>query len=186
MDLNLLKRFSLTLTLLCCLSSAANAALITTEFSELVANQGTVEIKLSLANGEIFNGFSVYFAEDTFADLAIITSPVDWDSLVFQPDALLGAGVFDSFNTTGLSSGVARVSFTYLGGVPFQPSLQSLAYELYDTEFEVINSGVSSVAAPVVSVPESSSLILLMMGLFALCLHRHVRKTNGIFQSCIH
>lgn len=168
MKLNLLTKISLLFTFLLCVCNPARAALITTEFSELVGNQGTVDINLTLASGENLSGFSLYFSENIFSDLAIITSPTNWDSIVLQPDFLLGAGLFDSYNPAGLAAGFARLSFTYLADVPFQ----ALAYDLYDADFQVIASGTTTNVTA--AVPESSSAILLMFGLIALGL-RHMR-----------
>lgn len=170
MKLNYFKSISLLFTFLFCVANPAKAALITTEFSELVGNQGTVEINLSIASGENFSGFSLYFSETLFSDLDIIFSPADWDSLVVQPDALLGAGLFDSYNPAGLSSGVARVSFTYLSTLPFD----ALAYDFYDADFSIVESGSSTnVTTP---VPESSSTILLLLGLIAVALRQSTKR----------
>ncbi|MEN0037912.1 MAG: PEP-CTERM sorting domain-containing protein [Cellvibrio sp.] len=164
---SLFKKISLLCTLLFCMINPAKAALITTEFSNLVGNEGTVDINLSLSNGETFNGFSLYFSENLFSNLTIISAPTEWDSVVFQPDSLLGAGLFDSYNAAGLSTGFARISFTYLSNLPFQ----SLAYYFYDVDFNVVESGTSTNVPA--SVPESSSLILLMLGLIAVALRAH-------------
>lgn len=169
MKLNYFKSISLLFTFLFCVANPARAALITTEFSELVGNQGTVDINLSLASGENFSGFSLYFSENLFADLNIIFSPADWDSIVVQPDALLGAGLFDSYNPAGLSSGVARVSFTYLSTLPFDV----LAYDFYDADFSIVESG--STTNVTTSVPESSSIILLLLGLIAVALRKSTK-----------
>lgn len=168
------KTISLLFTFLFCLNNSANAALITTEFSELVGNQGSVDINLTLASGENFNGFSLFFSEDLFANLNIVFSPDNWDSIVLQPDALLGAGLFDSFNPAGLITGVARVSFTYLSDLPFA----SLAYDFYNADFAVVESGSSTNVTTTVSVPESSSIMLLMFGVIALFLRNRMCKTT--------
>lgn len=170
MKLNYFKSISLLFTFLFCIANPARAALITTEFSELVGNQGTVDIHLSLASGENFSGFSLYFSETLFADLDIIFSPAAWDSLVVQPDALLGAGLFDSYNPEGLSSGIARVSFTYLSNLPFQ----TLAYDFYDADFSIVESGSSTNATT--PVPESSSIILLLLGLISVALRQSTKR----------
>lgn len=177
MKLNFLKNISLLFTFLICAINPAKAALITTEFSDLVGNQGTVDINLSLSSGENFSGFSLYFSENLFADLEIIFSPAAWDSIVFQPDALLGAGLFDSYNPLGLSAGFARVSFTYLANLPFQ----TLAYDFFNADFEIVASGNSTNVNA--SVPESSSIILLMLGLIALRLRNRTCNSNSIFHS---
>lgn len=177
MKLNYFKSISLLFTFLFCVANPARAALITTEFSELVGSQGTVDINLSLSAGENFSGFSLYFSENLFTDLDIIFSPVEWDSIVLQPDVLLGAGLFDSYNPAGLSSGFARVSFTYLSDLPFQ----TLAYDFFDADYAIVESGLSiNVTTP---VPESSSIILLMLGLIVLGLRKHLRHSNTTFYS---
>lgn len=174
---NLFKKISLLCTLLFCVISPAKAALITTEFSSLVGQEGTVDINLSLSNGETFNGFSLYFAENLFSNLAIISSPTEWDSIIFQPDILLGAGLFDSYNVAGLSSGFARISFTYLSDVPFH----ALAYDFYNNDLNIVASGTSTNVAA--SVPESSSIMLFMLGLIALALRMSTGKTKATFNS---
>lgn len=177
MKLNMFKKLSLLFTFLFCLNNSTNAALITTEFSELIGNQGTVDINLTLASGENFSGFSLYFSESLFANLDIVFSPVDWDSIVLQPDALLGEGLFDSYNLLGLSSGMARVSFTYLSALP----IDVLAYDFFDEDFQIVASGTSTPVSA--SVPESSSIMLLMFGLIALGLRNRARTSSNIFHS---
>lgn len=172
MKLNYFKSISLLFTFLFCVANPARAALITTEFSALVGNQGTVDINLLLAGGENFSGLSLYFSENLFTDLDIIFSLVEWDSIVLQPNLFLGAGLFDNFNVAGLSEGYARISFTYLSNLPFQ----ALAYDFYDVDFVIVESGLSiNVTTP---VPESSSIILLLLGLIVLGWRKHLRHSN--------
>jgi len=170
MKLKFFKTIGLFFTFLLCTIHPAKAALVTTEFSELVGNQGTVDINLSLASSENFSGFSLYFSETLFANLDIIFSPAEWDGIVVQPDALLGAGLFDSYNPAGLSSGFARVSFTYLSDLPFQ----TLAYNFYDADFSIVESGSSTNV--IIPVPESSSIILLLLGLIAVALRQSTKR----------
>lgn len=177
MKLDLFKKISLLFTLLLCVINPSKAALITTQFSDLIDNEGTVDINLTLNSGETFSGFSLYFSETVFSNLAIISSPAEWDSIVIQPDLLLGAGLFDSYNPAGLASGFARVSFTYLATTPFQ----SLAYDFFDADFQVLASGTSTNVTT--SVPESSSFILLLLGLIALGLRQFARRSRAIFHS---
>ncbi|WP_039913373.1 hypothetical protein [Cellvibrio mixtus] len=154
------------LSMLAGVTNSAQAALITTNFSALAGNQGTVDIQLNLGTGETIEGFSLYFSEELFSDLSIVFSPLAWDSVVFQPDSLLGAGLFDSFNPAGLITGSARIAFTFIGS----GALPALNYDLYNADFQIIESGVSTPAGT--SVSESSSLALILSGLFALALHR--------------
>ena len=177
MSLNIFKKIGLLFTFSLCVINPAKAALIATEFSELIGNQGTVDINLTLDSGENFSGFSLYFSETLFANLDIVFSPADWDSIVIQPDVLLGEGYFDSYHILGLSSGLARVSFTYLSALPFD----AFAYDFYDADFEVVASGTSTPVSA--SVPESSSIMLLMFGLIALGLRNRARTSSNIFHS---
>lgn len=153
------KLFS-AIVILVCLASPARAALITTNFSDLVGNQGTVDIQLSLGNSEVVEGFQVFFSENLFSNLSVVNSPVGWDSLILS--SVQGPSIFDSFNFLGLEKGVAKLSFTYLGQTP----IQELNYEFYNGNFDVTGSGVAAnVKTP---VPESSGLMLVLLGLLAI------------------
>lgn len=153
------KLFSVILILIC-FASPARAALITTNFSDLVGNQGTVEIQLSLGKSEVLEGFQVFFSENLFSNLSIINSPTNWDSLILS--SVQGPSIFDSFNFLGLENGTATLSFTFIGQSP----IQELNYELYNGNFEVTGSGVAAnVKTP---VPESSGLMLMLLGLMAI------------------
>ncbi len=165
------------LSMLVGVTNSAQAALITTEFSELTSNQGTVDIQLTLAAGETVEGFSLFFSETLFSDLTILSSPSNWDSLIFQPDSLLGPGLFDNFNAAGLLSGSARIAFTFIGS----GALPALNFDLYNVDFQIITSGT---ATPITTtVPESSSLLLMLAGLFALALHRRSYFVRNRFHS---
>lgn len=161
------KLFSAIL-ILACLASPARAALITTNFSELVGNQGTVDIQLSLGNAEVVEGFQVFFSENLFSNLSIINSPIGWDSLILS--SVQGPSIFDSFNFLGLETGVAKLAFTYLGQAP----LPALNYEFYNGNFEVTGSGVAAnIKTP---VPEASGLMLMLLGLLVIAVK--VRTKN--------
>ncbi len=167
------------LSMLVGITNSTQAALITTDFSELTGNKGTVDIQLTLGTGETIEGFSLYFSEALFSDLSIVFSPFAWDSVIFQPDSLLGAGLFDSFNSAGLISGSARIAFTFIGS----SALPALNYDLYDADFQVTASGVSTPISK--SVPESSSITLILFGLFALALHRRLCIARNRFHLAV-
>lgn len=171
----IIKQLLLAFALLWSSINIAQAALITTNFSALTGNQGTVDVQLTLTAGETIEGFSLYFTEDQFSDISIVFSPTNWDSLVFQPDTLLGPGLFDSFNLAGLISGTARIAFTFIGN----RTLPTLNYDLYNADFQIINSGT---ATPIsASVPESSSLLLILCGLFVIALQRRMHPMRSRF-----
>lgn len=160
------KLFS-AIVILFCLASPARAALITTNFSDVVGNQGTVDIQFSRGNSEVVEGFQVFFSENLFSNLSISNSPVGWDSYILS--LVQGALVFDNFNVAGLENGVAKLSFTYLGQTP----IQELNYEFYNGNFEVTGSGVAAnVKTP---VPESSGLMLVLLGLLAIAVKTRIR-----------
>jgi hypothetical protein len=164
------KLFS-AIVILLCLASPARAALITTNFSDLVGNQGTVDIQLSLGNAEVVEGFQVFFSENLFSNLSIINSPVGWDSLILS--SVQGPSIFDSFNFLGLENGIAKLAFTYLGQGP----IQELNYEFYNGNFEVTGSGVA--ANVKTSVPESSGLMLALLGLLAIVVKARTQRIAG-------
>ena len=155
---------------LTCIANLANAALITTDFSELTGNQGTVDIQLTLGNAEVIEGFQVFFNESLFSNLTILNSPTGWDSLLLSE--IQGPVIFDSYNGAGLSSGKASLSFTYLGQGAFQP----LYVEFYNNDFAVTGSGTTTNVKH--AVPESSSIALLLLGLVSIVAHR-IRRTRA-------
>lgn len=130
----------------------------------------TWAVDLSVTNDGIpaeITGFTVYFSEALFADLVVELSPGEWDSLAIQPDlALASPGFLDSLLfdpsaplTLGQTQAGFRLLFTYLdsGAPPMLP------YDIVDTAFQVIVSGVS--VPPASPVPEPSTLLLGCLGL---------------------
>lgn len=154
------------IVMLTCLVSPTQAALITTNFSDLNGNQGTVDIQLSLNSGETLQGFQVFFSETLFADLAILNSPTSWDSLILT--GIQSPILFDSFNLFGLDAGKATLSFTFSG----QGALPELYYEFYDENFAVTGSGTAKNIQT--TVPESSGAVLLILGFLGLGLQRRL------------
>lgn len=108
--------------------------------------------------------FTLYFDPTRYANLAVQSSPSNWDSLVVQPDNAIPAdGYFDSLSlTNGIAPGAIlsgfSVMFTYLGiGTPGpQP------FDIVDAAFNVIDSGVST------PVPEPTTAWLFVGGILML------------------
>jgi len=108
----------------------------------------------------------VFFDVGLYKNLSVTASPADWDSLVFQPDpGLPDAGLFDSLSLglllePGDTLGGFSVMFNFLDSG--EPGDQFFVF--YDpADFSVVAEGTTQLQ--VVSVPEPSSLALIMAGL---------------------
>lgn len=156
--------FLLVLAIYCPTSSAV---LINTETTNLGGQDWSMEI--SVTNNDQASGineFTLYFDETLFSNLTLISSPTGWDSLVVQPDALLGAGFFDSYSAAPLALG-QNISGFVVGFKSLATNLPThWAFDVYADNLVYLASGDSE--TKVSSVPESSSLLLMMLGLLAL------------------
>jgi hypothetical protein len=114
------------------------------------------------------HGFSIVFDRLLYASLETPPPSVgfEWDVISIQPDpALPDDGFFDALalvNAPATLSGFT-IEFAWLGaGVPgAQP------FVIYDSDFATIESGIT-VSAPNATVPEPSTLGLILVGLIAL------------------
>lgn len=108
--------------------------------------------------------FTLYFDRTRYANLAVQSSPSNWDSLVVQPDDAIPAdGYFDSLSLIeGIAPGASlsgfSVMFTYLGSDTPGPQ----PFDIVDASFNVIDSGVST------PVPEPTTAWLFVGGLLML------------------
>jgi hypothetical protein len=110
--------------------------------------------------------FTIYFPVDRYANLEILGSPPDWDSLVIQPEPELpDDGYFDSLALAapiglGTSLGGFVVRFEALGST--SPARQR--FEIVDPDtFAVIAAGRPT--PTVRTVPDPGSFALLLAGL---------------------
>jgi hypothetical protein len=112
--------------------------------------------------------FTIFFDRSFHTDLALSSSPADWDSIVVQPDLNLpDDGFFDSLALSGgLSAGDTlsgfSVTFDWLG--VGQPGSQ-LWTVVDPLSFETIESGFTVLLEPPVDVPEPGTVALLIIGL---------------------
>jgi len=126
--------------------------------------------------GVAVDEFTIYFDRNLYTNLVLEASPLNWDSLVVQPDlGIPSDGFFDSFAfASGIASGNSlagfKVTFTYLGlGAPgAQP------FEIVDASFNTLDTGITT--APATPVPEPASYLLMTAGLAALRLAKSKRS----------
>lgn len=150
------------------MSFSSRAVLIEYQLTDLGGGQFQYDYTVtnnSLAAG--LEGFSVYFDVDSSSNLLVNDSPVDWDSIVFQPDPLLpDDGIFDTFYLNmplalGETLGGFSVVFDWIGQLA--PSEQF--YDIFDINFDIVASGTTLDINRQVPVPEPSPLLLLGVGL---------------------
>lgn len=150
-------------------ASVAQATVIESAYSALGGDSWLVDFRViqdGMSPG--FAGFTIDIANAT--DLAVVATPGDWDSMVFQPDMGLGdPGAFDSFLqagapalTAGQSVSGFRFSFTLAGG----STPGALPFLLSDADFNPVTAGMTTVTA----VPEPATLLMAACGLGMLAL----------------
>lgn len=160
-------------------SVTAQAAIVNVSFTDLGGSQYLADIAVENDGSPAsISGFTLYFDETRFTNLALTASPTAWDSLLIQPDlGLPAAGFLDSFvidPLTALSLGQAQagfqVSFDYIGlGLP-----GSMAFDITDGDFNVLFSGFTTdafITSKQVSEPGASWLLLLAIGCLGIARH---------------
>jgi len=169
------------LVLLSSFAATANATKIDYTLDHLSGN--TYQYNYTFVNDTLgfdLDAFSVYFDVALYENLAVTASPADWDSIVIQPDTGLPAdGLFDTLAlglllAPGDSLGVFSASFDWLGG-SVGPGDQF--FELYDVNFDLIDSGMTTLAGGSQTVPEPSSILVLFLGL--VLLNRRLQRRAG-------
>jgi len=106
--------------------------------------------------------FDVFFEYLLYKNLSVISSPSDWDSVIFPPDESLGDGAFDSLALVsvlalGETLSGFSVSFDWLGaGTP-----GSQFFEVVDPfTFDFLADG-STTLAEAVPAPVGPGLLLI-------------------------
>ena len=153
-DINLKHLTFVSLLLAILFSTSASAT--TVSYSLVNLGGSSYQYNYTLLNDTLgfdVDQFSIYYDLGLYENLAVTSSPVGWDSIVFQPDAgLPDDGIFDTLAlgsplSAGDSLGGFSVSFDWLGSGS-GPGEQY--FELFDFNFDLIDSGttVSQVPAP--------------------------------------
>lgn len=151
-----------------CLASSANIEYLLTHLTG-----DRWQYTYTVTNNAIIPGieeFTIYFAFDSYDNLAIMTADppsASWDELLVQPDPLLlDDGYYDALS---LGSGIAvgesvagfSVAFDWLGSG--EPGPQ--AFDIVQPDpFEIIHAGTTT--------PEPAAMLLLAVALFV---RRHPR-----------
>ena len=129
----------------------------------------------------LIDSFTIFFALDTFANLTLVSSPTNWDSLVADPDPNLpDDGFFDTYDLDflGINPGESlsgfSVSFDFLGiGTPGSQAFDA-------NPFGNVISGFTQLApGDPISVPEPDTWFLLSAGLAVLLLRRRQRPATA-------
>lgn len=147
---------------------SAQAAVIEAGLTPLGGSDWRVDFRVTNdGSPAAITGFTVYFSEALFADLALVSSPAEWDSIVIAPDLLLQApGFFDALlldPSTPLLAGQSvdgfSVQFSFLGtGTP-----PMLPFQIVDASFETLFEDTTVPFAN--QVPAASPLMLVALGL---------------------
>ena len=174
----------------CCVGGInyANAISIDYELNDLGGN--LFEYNYSVTNDTIVDGvdwFSIYFDYNLYSNLSLTASPAGWDSFVSEPKVISLTNRFDGFLDTftvfdvigfGETLDGFSVSFEWLGGADL-PAFQP--YEVFDINFNVIESGLTLPAVSDVSeVPLPGALLFMFTGLLGLGFMRHKPVTRKL------
>ena len=144
---------------------AAQAASVEYSLTDLGGNSWRYDFALvNSPAAPSFDEFTVFFASGAYSAIALVSSALEWDPLVIQPDTGIPAdGYFDGLRLAGsmpdgsTATGFS-VTFTYLPGM--RPGEQH--FDLIDSSsFNTVYSGTTVAAA----VPEPSTYLLMALGL---------------------
>ncbi len=151
--------------------SYANAGIIKSELVSLSGN--TYQYNFNIINDDLSAGiewFSIYFDYTLYENLSWVSSPADWDTIIFQPDPLLpDDGIFDSLALAtpialGDSLSGFSMSFDWLGATA--PPASGNPFEIYNSNFDLLGSGfTSTVTVPPNTIPEPNMILLFVLTL---------------------
>ena len=157
-------------------AAAPQAAVVTGDFAQLSGNTWTAAFSVTNDGAQAsIGGFSVFFDYGAATNLALVTSPSAWDTLVLQPDnGLAVAGFMDAVviePAGGLAIGQQIGGFSVRFDWSTNPAPNSFHYTINDlTTFESLEIG-TTVAANL-PVPEPATWILFAAGILAITTKR--------------
>jgi len=164
-------------------SNYASAVTVQYALDHIGGNQ--FQYNYTVINSDFAHGIeeiSIYFELGLYENLAVSSSPLGWDSIVFQPDPLLpDDGIFDSISLAGQPDAIAlgeslygfSVSFDWLGG---EAMPGSQLFEVLDPySYETLASGSTS------PVPLPGSLALLCSGVLAVASVAQRKRKEKLF-----
>jgi hypothetical protein len=156
---------------------AASAAIITTDYTNTGSNSWTVDYSIENDNAYQIEEVSIFFDYLNYENISILSSPNDWDSIIFQPDASFpDDGLFDSLALgAGINQGDTlsgfTLSFDWIGS---NSEEMSQYFEVVDpATWDVLDSGYTTNAITgTVDVPEPHMILLFAFGLAMLAFSR--------------
>ncbi|WP_064042033.1 hypothetical protein [Methylomonas koyamae] len=146
--------------------NSSSAASVSYEITNILGSRW--QYNYSVYNNSLANDieeFLIFFDHNAYANLTVGGTPINWDPLVIQPDALLPDDGY--FDVLALGSGIVPgtslpgflIEFDYLfSGTPGSQYFEvrdSITFDLLETGNTVLTNG---------SVPEPNSIFLLIIG----------------------
>lgn len=157
-------------------ATSSEAAVITSSYSSLGGNSWLANFTITNdGNPSTFDNVLIDFPNAT--NLALVSSPANWDSLVFQPDpnipdfGYLDTLALGSLLAVGQSVGGFGVSFALAGGA----APGSLPFQLYNG-ISLVGAGNTTIAA----IPEPATVLLAALGLAFLGLRNGRSSTKSL------
>jgi hypothetical protein len=167
------------LLIIMCWSLSSHAVLITSDVSSLGGS--SYQYDFSIENDDLAAGveaFAIYFDYTLFESLTFLSSPSDWDTLIFDVDASLpDDGILDSlFLNAPLALGQTLSGFSvtvdWLGQ---GEATNALAFDVYDAfSFNTLFSSTTRAApsGPITEASAPGAFVLLFLGLAVLVLRK--------------
>ncbi|AXY02912.1 PEP-CTERM sorting domain-containing protein [Vibrio alfacsensis] len=162
--------------------SHASATVITAELTNTSGNSWQAEYAVENNTlGASIEEFTIWFDLGLYENISVSSTPSSWDPLVVQPDpGIPDDGFYDVLALgSGISSGSSldgfAITFDWIGG----NSSMSQLFEVVDPNtWAVLDSGNTIIVTT--SIPEPSSIILLLLGIAGLALSKKKQSKSLI------